>query len=169
MVRSAAPNSTSKGARPSRGSTTVVLCTRKTNRTAKPRKPSIERRVRWPLCAISKVSASQAVRRMELRSGLVILPVPRDEVRDAALDGGVGLESDVVHQRVEVGISGRHVPLLLRQHVLLGLLAEALFDDLDVTHQLHRLIVADVIEPIRRVAAGGVGRVAAPVGIGYGH
>jgi hypothetical protein len=40
------------------------------------------------------------------------------------------------------------------------------FQHLDVVHQLHRLIVADVVEPVGRAAGGGVRGVACPSGLG---
>src|SRR3569623_1828296 len=101
-------------------------------------------------------------------SGPIKLPIPFDEARDAGLDRRGGLEADVMHQGIDVGVGGGHVALLQRYHVFFRFFTQALLDPLDVMHELHGLVVADVVEPIGRAAAGGVGRIAAPVRIRRG-
>src|SRR5207244_12857582 len=58
-----------------------------------------------------------------------------------------------------------HVPGLQRQEISDRLAPQALLDDLDVAHELHRLVVADVVEAKRGGARCRVGRVAVPAGI----
>src|SRR6202042_2842016 len=70
--------------------------------------------------------------------------------------------ADAAHQIVDVGKRFRYVAQLHGQTVLLRRATETLLEHLDVTHQLYRLIIADVIDAKRCAAGGRVGRIAAP-------
>src|SRR5690554_283308 len=99
---------------------------------------------------------------------LVEIPVPGDEVGDALLHRGGGL---VAHGPLEfggVGVGVGHVAGLQRQQVLDRLLAQGLFDGFDVFGKLHRVVVADVEDPIGGVAGGRVRGIAVPLGVGLG-
>jgi serine protease Do len=66
-------------------------------------------------------------------------PVPVDEARDAVVDRGLRREAGPVGQCLDVGVGGRHVARLHRQHVLLRRLAQRLLDGADEVHQLTGL------------------------------
>jgi hypothetical protein len=44
------------------------------------------------------------------------------------------------------------------QKVLYGLTAEAALEDLDKPEEIYGVVVADVVEPVGRVAGAGVGK-----------
>ena len=71
------------------------------------------------------------------------------------------LADQVVDVRERVG----DIAELQRQQILLRFAAEGLFDASDVAHQLDGLVVADVVQPIRRLARARVGIITVPRGI----
>lgn len=76
----------------------------------------------------------------------------------------------VPHQVVDVCKRLRNVPQLQRQKIPLGLAAEAILEHLDVVHERHQLIVADVIHAKRRVFEDGSGELLFHFGSGWcGH
>lgn len=54
------------------------------------------------------------------------------------------------------------------QEVFLGFFTETFFKGLDVLHEVHRLVVSDIVKPIGAVAGGGIRGVSAPVVVGFG-
>src|ERR1700760_4403884 len=51
-------------------------------------------------------------------SDLVMTAIPRDEIGNAILDGGLGPEADIAHQIADIGKCFRHISGLHRQHIL---------------------------------------------------
>src|SRR5512134_1640659 len=93
---------------------------------------------------------------------LVVLEIPIDEVAHALLDGSARPIADVAREILDVGPGVGHVAELQRQKILLGLSPQAFLEHLDVPHQLDGLLIADVIDPIRRFARRGIRSIAAP-------
>src|SRR5690554_4293960 len=96
------------------------------------------------------------------------MPVPVHEVGYALFHGGGRLVVHIIDQVIYIGVGRRHVTGLQGQQVFLGLLAHPLFDDLDKPGQLHRVIAADVVDSIRRLAGAWVRLGTAPVFVGLG-
>src|SRR6188472_2720673 len=82
----------------------------------------------------------------------VVLAIPCDETLHAQLDGRLRRKPHVLHQRLDVRVCRGHIPWLNRQHTLLGNAAECLLDRADEMHQLDRIVVADVVQAIWRLA-----------------
>src|SRR6516225_2985116 len=101
----------------------------------------------------------------ELELHLVIVEIPIDEAADALLDRRAGPVAHVRDEILDVGPSVGNVALLHRQQVLLRLAPETVLEHLDVTHELDGLLVADVIDPIRRFARGRIWPIAVPLRI----
>src|SRR5437763_5434257 len=95
----------------------------------------------------------------------VVFAEPLDELSDPHFDRRRGPVPHVPDEVIDVGVGLVHVAGLQRQEVLHRLAPEAVLDDLDVAQQLHRLTVADVVEPKRRRARGRVGSLAVPARI----
>ena len=99
---------------------------------------------------------------MALQLDVVELQVPVHEVFHALLDRCGRLVTDVLAQVLGVGPGVGHVAGLQGKQVFYCLAAEAFLQHFDITHQLHRLMIADVVEPIRRGAGGRVRILAVP-------
>src|SRR3989344_7290298 len=99
----------------------------------------------------------------------VVRLVPLHEAADSMLDGSAWPETDVFSKAFDIGRGRWHIPILHWQHFKFGLLSQALFQHLDVAHQLDRLVVANIIDTVRRVTGGRVGRIAGPGGVGPGR
>src|SRR5690606_14534479 len=96
---------------------------------------------------------------------VVVIDVPVDEPPHADLDWCARPVADVLDQILHVGPRVGDIAGLHRQEVLLGLASEAFLEHLDIAHQVDRLLVADVVETVRRGARGGIGIVAVPARI----
>src|SRR3981081_329792 len=83
-------------------------------------------------------------------SNLVMAAIPRDKIANAVLDGGLGPETDVAHEIVNVGKRFGHVPGLHLQHILYGRAAQLLLQKRHHMHEFFRTVVADIIDPRRR-------------------
>ena len=90
----------------------------------------------------------------------VIFPIPLDKFLYPLFYRGRGLEANVFYQVIYISIGCRHVACLDRQEVLFRFFAEAIFKDLDEMHQLHRVVVADVVEFVGSIACRRVRSVA---------
>ena len=81
----------------------------------------------------------------EIWLDIVELPVPLDEIIYSSSNGCVRTETDIFLKIFHVGRSGGDIAFLHREEVLFGLFAQTSFQSLDVFHEFHGLIVADVI------------------------
>src|SRR5438270_12117958 len=99
---------------------------------------------------------------------LKVVFVPRYKSRNPLADRDRRMEADRLLQLTDVRARGDDVARLHRQQIELRFLAQRVFERGDVVEEKHRAVVADVEDSIRRVAAGGIGIVAAPVRIGFG-
>src|SRR6266403_5605651 len=104
----------------------------------------------------------------KVSSGAIEIPVPVNEALDALFDRCPGLKADISHKCIYICKGTRHVSGLERQHVLQRLLAYRLLNAFNEVHQFYRLIVADVIEPVRRSRRSRIRLGAIPVGIRRG-
>ena len=77
-------------------------------------------------------------------------------------------KADGLFELGDIGAGRSHVPGLHRPQLLDGLSAERLLDGLDEAQQLDRRVVADIVEPIGRMAGAGIGarRIETRVGSG---
>src|SRR5512138_1751150 len=93
----------------------------------------------------------------------VVIDVPVDEVTHTLLDRRAGSIADVRGEILDVGPGVRHVTELQRQEILFRLAPETLLEHLDVAHELDWLLVADVVQPVRRLARARIRCIAVPV------
>lgn len=95
----------------------------------------------------------------------VIALVPVHKPGDADLERRIRFEAHGLVEGGGVGKRRGHVPRLHRHELDLGFFPEARFQDLNVSHEVDRLAVADVVDPVRGVAPRRIGRIAPPRGI----
>lgn len=88
---------------------------------------------------------------------LVELPIPLHETGNPHLDRCGWLKSDTPRQVFDIGIRRRHITGLNRQQLLLRLFPDRLFQYLDKTQQLNRLMIADIVDPGRAELVPGSG------------
>src|SRR3982751_4934395 len=86
----------------------------------------------------------------------VIGPVPLDEARNPDLYPGRRRITQVALDRADIGIGVAHVAGLHRQQPALGLSAAGLLEQVDHVGQLLGAVVADIVEPVRALAAAGL-------------
>jgi len=84
--------------------------------------------------------------------------MPLDELLNALLDRGIGLESDIAHQVVHVGTGDGNFTWLHRQHPFLGFATQFFLQHFDEFQQIHWGVIADVIEPVRSMAGNWIRR-----------
>lgn len=65
------------------------------------------------------------------------------------LDRRFRLETDALHERIDIRIRLRNIARLQGQKVLFCLASEFSLDERNDLHELNRLIVADIIESVR--------------------
>jgi len=104
---------------------------------------------------------------LDLLGNPVILFIPLHKPPYALLEGRGGLETDGVHEVVDVGEGFGHVAGLHGEEVLLGLLPEAFLNRGDEFHQAHGAVIADVVEPVRGEARARVRGFPVPAGVGF--
>ena len=95
--------------------------------------------------------------------------IPCHKALDAYLDRRVRFEADIADKVIHIRIGGRHIAGLQGEQVLFGFPAELLFEHLYKLQQLHRLVVADVINLIWRAACARIRGIAGPAGVGAGR
>ena len=103
-----------------------------------------------------------ATRRFVPQVRVKVVAIPGNKAADAFLDGCGGSEPDVAHEVIHIRIGGRNIAGLHRQKAFLRCFPKALLDHLDEMHQFHRVVVADVVELVGRLACARVGLFAAP-------
>src|SRR3954471_8938719 len=86
----------------------------------------------------------------------VVTAEPVHEVSHALFNGCRGPVTDIPHQVIDIRIRRWYIAFLHGQEVLLCLASQALLDYFNVTHELHRLVVADVVQAVRSAAGCGV-------------
>src|SRR6185437_14773224 len=118
-------------------------------------------------CSVARSKAQSRPGPFPWASGFlvaVVLAEPVDEAPHAHFDRRRGPIAHVPCQVLDIRKRFRHVAELQRQEVLLGLAPQALLDHLDVAHQLHRLVIANVVETKGRATRCRVGCAAVPRG-----
>src|SRR5690554_4632710 len=76
--------------------------------------------------------------------------IPAHEAIDALLHIGIGTIIHILHQILDIRKSGRHIVRLHRQPFLLDGLAQSALNGLNKVQQAHRVIIADIVDPVRR-------------------
>src|SRR5688572_1012097 len=95
-------------------------------------------------------------------SDAVIASIPLYELRNSNLDRRARAITNRFLQRRHVGHRRRDIALLHRLQIQHSLPTKALLEYLNVSQELHRLIVAYVVDPIWRLACRGIGRLRPP-------
>src|SRR5262245_28271677 len=111
------------------------------------------------------LSASSACRWVRRVSDAIMASIPGDEAFDAGFDWRTRREIDGAGEIVDVGEGGGHIAWLHGQVGLDRALAGGGLDHFDQAVQLHRRIVADIVDAIGRAGGGRIRRLAAPAGI----
>src|SRR5687768_17460269 len=95
-------------------------------------------------------------------SNLVIAPIPVNELWNSDLDRSAGTVPNRLLQRRNSCVRGRNVALLHRLQVDDRLALQALFQHLDVLHELDRTAVANVVDAVMRLTRRRVGLITLP-------
>src|SRR6476646_1349504 len=96
---------------------------------------------------------------------VIVLAIPGYEIPDPGLHRRRGAIPDIVHEIFHVRTRVRDIAWLERQQIDLRLLADVLFDELNVAHERRRLVASYVVNAVRRAAAGRVRVRSGPLGI----
>ena len=97
---------------------------------------------------------------------LVEFKIPLHKVLNTDFDRRARLVAHIGRQILGIGPGIGHITRLQRQQVHFRFLAQAIFDGADVIHELHRLLVADVVDAVRRPARPRVRVRRIPVRVG---
>ena len=81
-------------------------------------------------------------------SNVVVVSVPVNKLGNSLFNRRQRAETDGIIQGTDIGIGGRYVSWLHRQHISIRFGTQLLFNDFDEVVQFHRPIVADVVETI---------------------
>src|SRR3569623_885106 len=84
-------------------------------------------------------------------SNLEVVPVPGDEIAAPDFDRSGRCVAGIAQQVRDISKGLQNVSRLHRQHVLDRRPAQLAFDEPDDVHQLFRPIVADIVDPGRRI------------------
>src|SRR2546422_332825 len=99
----------------------------------------------------------------------VVFSIPIYKTSNSLFDRSAGLKAGVANQVIHVRISRGDVSGLKGEELQLGLPTQFGLQDLDEPDEFHRIMIADVVDPVRGGACAGVRAVAAPFGIGLGN
>src|SRR5919106_2720513 len=102
---------------------------------------------------------------LSILSPSVIFFVPIHKPGDADFNGGGRAVLYAGNQVLDIGIGIGHITGLERQQILSGLFPQTILQDLNEMQQMHRLVVADVVEPVRRSAGAWIWAFAGPIWI----
>jgi len=79
----------------------------------------------------------------------IVLLVPLHEITHPHFHGSTRRVPHITDEIVHIGAGGGNVSRLDGEKILPGFFAKAFFDYLDKSKQFHRLVVADIVEPVR--------------------
>ena len=85
----------------------------------------------------------------------MVFAIPGGEIAQAVFDRRCRPEADIAHEIVDVGASLRHIARLHLDQLDFGLGTEFLLEKRDDAGNLDRAIVADIVDPPRRVLVPG--------------
>src|SRR5216683_3430868 len=89
-------------------------------------------------------------------SNLIVVAIPCDKIADAVLDRDFGSEARVTHQIADIREGLQYITRLHRQHFLCRRAAELLLEERDHMLEFLRPVIADIVNPGRRVAGSRI-------------